>query len=76
MWWPNSTAQEEESRFAPGATPGALTDEELPHCGLQIAYSLRQTESGRAVADISRQLGMTEATFYEYLEAEALRRSA
>ena len=30
----------------------------------QIAYALRQAESGTPVADVSRQLGVSEATFY------------
>ena len=30
----------------------------------QIAFALRQVESGTAVADICRQLGVSEATFY------------
>ena len=30
----------------------------------QIAYALRQAESGTSVADVSRQLGVSEATFY------------
>lgn len=30
----------------------------------QIAYALRQAESGTAVADVCRQLGIREATFY------------
>ena len=30
----------------------------------QIAYALRQAESGTAVADICRQLGISDATFY------------
>lgn len=30
----------------------------------QIAYALRQAESGTAVADVCRQLGIAEATFY------------
>jgi putative transposase len=30
----------------------------------QIAYALRQTESGTAVADVCRELGVSEATFY------------
>ena len=29
----------------------------------QIAYALRQAESGTAVADICRQLGISDATF-------------
>lgn len=34
------------------------------YSGEQIAYALRQTESGAAVADICRQLGTSDATFY------------
>lgn len=30
----------------------------------QIAFALRQAESGLAVADVCRQLGVSEATFY------------
>ena len=30
----------------------------------QIAYALRQAESGTAVGDVCRQLGIAEATFY------------
>jgi putative transposase len=30
----------------------------------QIAYALRQAESGTPAADICRQLGVSEATFY------------
>ena len=30
----------------------------------QIVYALRQHEAGTAVADICRQLGVSEATFY------------
>ena len=30
----------------------------------QIAYALRQTETGTAVADVCRQIGVSEATFY------------
>jgi putative transposase len=30
----------------------------------QIAYALRQAESGTAVPDVCRQLGVSEATFY------------
>jgi putative transposase len=29
-----------------------------------VAYALRQAESGTAVADVCRQLGVSEATFY------------
>jgi putative transposase len=30
----------------------------------QIAYALRQAEGGSAVADVCRQMGISEATFY------------
>ncbi len=30
----------------------------------QIAYALRQAESGTPVADVCRQIGVSEATFY------------
>ncbi len=30
----------------------------------QVGYSLQQAESGTAVADVCRQLGVSEATFY------------
>lgn len=30
----------------------------------QVAYALRQAEGGTAVADVCRQLGISEATFY------------
>jgi putative transposase len=30
----------------------------------QIAYALRQAESGTAVADVCREIGVSEATFY------------
>lgn len=30
----------------------------------QVAYALRQAESGTPVADICRQLGISDATFY------------
>jgi putative transposase len=30
----------------------------------QVAYALRQAESGTPVGDACRQLGVTEATFY------------
>lgn len=30
----------------------------------QVTYALRQVESGTAVADVCRQLGISEATFY------------
>ena len=30
----------------------------------QIAYALRQAETGTAVADVCRQIGISDATFY------------
>jgi putative transposase len=30
----------------------------------QIAYAMRQAESGTTVGDVCRQLGVSEATFY------------
>lgn len=30
----------------------------------QVAYALRQAESGTPVADVCRQMGIAEATFY------------
>ena len=30
----------------------------------QVAYALRQAESGTPVADVCRQLGISDATFY------------
>lgn len=30
----------------------------------QITYAMRQAESGTAVADVCRQLGISDATFY------------
>ena len=32
----------------------------------QIAYALRQAESGTQVGDVCRQRGVSEATFYEW----------
>ncbi len=32
----------------------------------QIAYALRQAESGTPVGDVCRQLGVSEATFYAW----------
>lgn len=32
----------------------------------QIAYALREVESGRPPADVCRQLGVSEATFYTW----------
>ena len=38
----------------------------------QIAYALRQAESGTAVADVCRQLGISDATFYVWKKRFAL----
>ena len=32
----------------------------------QIAYALRQTDSGTPVGDVCRQIGVSEATFYQW----------
>ena len=32
----------------------------------QVAYALRQAESGTPVGDVCRQLGISEATFYAW----------
>lgn len=32
----------------------------------QVAYALREAESGRPVAEICRQLGISDATFYNW----------
>jgi len=36
----------------------------------QIAYALRQAESGTPVGDVCRQLGVSEATFYAWKKDE------
>jgi len=33
---------------------------------VQVAYALRQAESGTPVGDVCRQLGVSEATFYAW----------
>ena len=38
----------------------------------QVAYALRQAESGTPVGDVCRQLGVTEATFYTWKKKYAL----
>jgi putative transposase len=35
----------------------------------QIAFALRQAESGTAVAEICRKLGVSEPTFYRWKKA-------
>jgi putative transposase len=37
----------------------------------QIAYALRQAETGTAVADVCRQLGISDATFYVWKKKNA-----
>ena len=32
----------------------------------QVAYALRQAESGTGVGDVCRQVGISEATFYAW----------
>lgn len=82
MWLPNSTAAQKESKCAPGVLThehhsmrkARLTEE-------QIASASRQAESGTAVADVCRQVGVSEATFYvwkqkfAHLGTSELRRS-
>jgi putative transposase len=36
----------------------------------QIAYALRQAEGGTPVADVCRQLGVSEASFYLWKKEE------
>ena len=40
----------------------------------QIAYALRQVDGGTAVADVCRQMGISEATFYVWKENAKLKR--
>jgi putative transposase len=45
----------------------------------QIAYALRQVDGGTAVADVCRQMGISEATFYVWKKkyaAVSVKRSA
>jgi putative transposase len=35
--------------------------------GEQIAFALRQAESGTSVAEVIRKLGISEQTFYRWL---------
>ena len=37
----------------------------------QVAYALRQAESGTPVGDVCRQLGVSEATFYAWKKTYA-----
>ena len=39
----------------------------------QVAYALRQAESGTPVADVCRQMGIAEATFYIWKKKYASR---
>lgn len=41
----------------------------------QIAYALRQVESGSPVADVCRQIGVSEASFYVWKKKYAHRES-
>ena len=36
-----------------------------------VAYALRQAESGTAVGDVCRQVGISEATFYAWKKKDA-----
>ncbi len=43
---------------------GRRSDEEARYTEEQVAYTLRLAESGTPVADVCRQMGIAEATFY------------
>lgn len=65
IWSPNSTAASNWSRFAPGGhTQEHGSTKKSRFTEEKIAYALRQAKSGTAVADVCRQLGVSEATFY------------
>lgn len=50
---------------ASAAPAGARrSDEEARYSEEQIAYCLRQAESGMPVADVCQQMGIAEATYY------------
>ena len=36
------------------------------HTGEQIAYAIREAQSGTSVAEITRKMGITEQTFYRW----------
>ena len=42
----------------------------------QIAYALRQAEGGTPVGDICRQIGVSEATFYQWKKSSRIWASA
>jgi len=42
----------------------------------QVAYALRQVDGGTAAADVYRQMGISEATFYEWKRKYANRGGA
>jgi transposase-like protein len=38
----------------------------------QILFALKQADAGQAIADVCRQMGISEATFYVWKKHEAL----
>ena len=56
--WPST-------RHKGGMKKGRFTEE-------QIAYALRQAESGTKAADICRKLGVSEQTFYTWKQNPSL----
>jgi putative transposase len=53
------------SRSSPNYVGGDRSRAKSKFSEEQIRYALRQAESVAAVADVCRQLGLSEATFYE-----------
>jgi len=47
-------------------TPGGGTDEAPKFTEEQIAYALRQADTGTPVGDVGRQVGVGEAIFYQW----------
>jgi putative transposase len=45
---------------------GGGTDEESKFTEEQIAYALRQADTGTPVGDVCRQVGVSEATLYQW----------
>ncbi|HEY4304414.1 MAG TPA: transposase [Gemmatimonadaceae bacterium] len=65
MWSRKSTTGQNESRFATGRPfPGAPKDEEITVQRRADRLRVARSEAGTAVADVCRQLGISEATFY------------
>ena len=54
----------ESSKARPKRPRETRTIKRLRYSNEQIAYAVRQAETGTAVADVCRQLGISDATFY------------